>query len=517
MTTEREQPDALSVDHLKTGLRKQSVRGGAATMLANWSTFVVSLGVTAVLGRTLEVADFGVVSAVTAFTGFITIFKDLGLSMATVQREDITEQQVSTLFWLNVLLGLLVCGVMCAASPLIAAFYDDPRLIPVTMWLSTAVIFGGLCVQHQALLRRRMRFAVLARVAVIAAILSGLVAIGMAVTGWGYWSLVGMTISAQAFTAVGTWLSVRWVPGLPRRGTGVRSMLAFGTNLSGAQTLTYFSYAADRMIIGRLWGTTSLGFYEKAFQLLMMPIRQFQAPLTAVAIPALSRLQNDPRRFRSYYMTALLPLAAIGMPVVAFSTAMAPELIRLALGPGWERAAVIFQFLAPAAFLQTVQAAPWIFIPLGRPHRQLRLAFFNSAINVVAFGIGAHWDAEGVALALSISLVLRRPFVILYTFHDTPLRFRDRITAIWRPAVSSISAGALVYALKMVWGFPGGFVGGLAIGGVIFGAAFGTMWLILPGGRKDIAIITQMMEDAGVPVPGVIRRLGRPATQEPEE
>ncbi len=181
--------DRFDTANLTKDLARRTIRGGAVTLTAQGAKFVLRMGSMAVLARLLTPADFGVIAMVTVITGFVEMFKDAGLSTATVQRATITHAQISTLFWINVALSVGVTATVAGLAPAIAWFYDDPRLTAVTLTLAGTMIFGGLAVQPQALLRRQMQFGRLATIE-IASLVAGIgTACAMAVQGFGYWGL----------------------------------------------------------------------------------------------------------------------------------------------------------------------------------------------------------------------------------------------------------------------------------------------------------------------------------------
>jgi O-antigen/teichoic acid export membrane protein len=224
----------------------------------------------AVLARLLTLQDFGLISMVTAFTGLASLFRDMGLSMATVQRPHIDHAQVSTLFWVNVAISVVITSITAMLGPLIAWFYGEPRLKWITIVSAVAFIFGGLTVQHQALLRRQMRFTALAIIDVGSMLAGIIVAITSSLYGAGYWALVLNQLVVGITTAMGVWLLCDWRPGLPVGHSGVRSMLAFGGNLTGANVLNYFVRNFDNILIGWYWGAQQLGLYTRAYQLLVI-------------------------------------------------------------------------------------------------------------------------------------------------------------------------------------------------------------------------------------------------------
>src|SRR5690606_2045854 len=216
-----------------------------------------------------------------------------GMSMATVQREDITHQQVSNLFWLSTGLGLVIALVLAAISPLVAMFYDEPRLVAIMLALAAGPLFGGLRIQHMALLRRALQQKRMVVVGIVSTILSYATAITIAAVYHSYWALVVLPISNALFGTLAAWMVCRWWPSLPKRGAGVRSMVGFGANVTGFNFINYFARSGDNLLIGWWWGAQPLGFYELAYRLMMAPLRQLSSPLQQVMIPVLSRLQGD--------------------------------------------------------------------------------------------------------------------------------------------------------------------------------------------------------------------------------
>src|ERR1700733_14789792 len=209
---------------------------------------------TVVLARLLTPADFGLVAMVTAITGLAQGFADLGLSEATIQHPEINHNQVSTLFWINVAIGLALTLIAVALAPLLAWFYREPRLRDITFLISLTFLIGGLRVQHDALLRRQMRFSSLAIRDIASYVVAVPVAILLAWRGACYWALVAMPLILNLSQMTLSWLMVRWVPGLPRRDAKVRSLIAFGGNIAASYLIFNLNNNADNVLIGWYWG-----------------------------------------------------------------------------------------------------------------------------------------------------------------------------------------------------------------------------------------------------------------------
>ena len=452
-------------------------------MTAQAVKFVLHTGSTVLLARLLLPSDFGLVAMVTAITGFVALFKDAGLSAATVQREEITHQQVSTLFWINVALSTCVMLVVAALAPLLVILYNEPRLLLITVAIGALFVVGGLTVQHQALLRRQMEFKKLSIIEIGSMAGGVLVAISMALAGLGYWALVGLTAGTTLTNCVLVWTLCPWRPSLPSRDSGVGSMLRFGGNMTAFSFVNHFSRNMDNVLIGWWWGAGPLGLYAKAYSLLMLPITQINAPVSAVVIPALSRLQNEPERYRRFYRRAINLVATAGMPICAFAFAAADPLVLFFLGERWAPMVPIFMALGPAAFAGTLNIANgWVFVSLGRADRQFRWGLVMAVITVTAFIIGLPWGPLGVAIAYSAVFVASRWPGLAYCFRGTPLRVGDVSASIWRPMTASLAAAAATFGVVKAGVVGDSPLHTLLLAAPTFAITFLAVHIVVPGG-----------------------------------
>jgi len=285
-----------------------------------------------------------------------------------------------------------------------------------------------------------MRFLAIAVIGISA--LSGgiIVAIVAAKFGFGYWSLIFNSLTNITIGALGPWLVCRWIPGLPRLNAGVSAMVKFGSDLMAFDFVNYFSRNLDNILIGRYLGAAQLGLYSKAYQLLMMPITNLRNPITSVAMPALSRLQNEPETYRDYYLKCVSLLAFVSMPLVAFMFVCSEQLITLLLGSQWLGASELFKILALAAFIQPVSGTTGlVLISTGQSRLYLKLGFVSSVFICSSFVAGLPWGAKGVAEGYAIiNYVLLFP-MLFYSLRNTKVGFNDFIGAIIKPLIASIA------------------------------------------------------------------------------
>lgn len=414
------------------------MRGGVATLGAQGYGLILSMGSTAILARLLTPADFGLVAMVTALTGILAMFKDAGLSMATVQQDQITHDQVSVLFWINVALSFGLALIVAALSPGVAWFYGEPKLLPITLTVAGLFVFDGLAVQHQALLRRQMRFSALARIQVLSTTLALIATIVAALMGAGYWALLVQISVSQLCGVLLSWVYCRWLPGAIKRGVGARSMLKFGGYLTGFNFINYFARNGDNILIGKVWGSDQLGMYAKAYSLLLFPLQQINGPISAVAIPALSRLQNNPEEFRSFFRKVLSITSFIVFPLTAWMIVCRREIILIVLGQQWEGTIPIFGVLAISAFAQPIgNITGVLYVALGKAKRMFKWGVISSAWLVFSFIVGMPYGAIGVASAYSAAIMIMIFPLIMYSISNTFLRFVDFYEGVKYPFIST--------------------------------------------------------------------------------
>ena len=437
-------------EHLKADLSTRTARGGAVTLAAQLLKFLISTTSTIVLARLLTPQDYGLIGMVAVVTGFVSIFKDMGLAIATIQKEEINGDQVSTLFWINVVISIAVMLVTTAIAPAVAWFYGEPRLTLVTVGFAGALVFGGLAVQHEALLRRQMRFTSLAVIEISSLIVGIVAAVIFASHGARYWALVVNQLVQAITYAVGVWIICGWIPGRPRRHSGVRSMFAFGGNLTGFHVINYFARNLDNMLIGKFWGSWQLGLYAKAYQLLLLPIDQINSPIAAVAIPALSRLADSPERYRRAYLRILQKVAILTMPAMAFMIGCSDWIITLVLGPQWIDASRIFALLGIVGLVQPIaNTTGWLFMTQGRTRHMFQWGLIGASIIIISIIAGLPWGAVGVAASYSsVFLLIVTPLLFWFVGRHGPVRTMDFYRAIAPIAGAALCVLAILLAVR---------------------------------------------------------------------
>ena len=469
-------------------LKHRVIRGGFAKALAQGTSLVVRMGSLMVLARLLAPRDFGLVGMVTAFTGVLNIFRDFGLSTATIQRGHVTDEQISTLFWINVLVGTILALILAGAAPFVAVFYHEPRLVWVCVILATSFIFNGAGVQHTALLERQMRFTTLAAIDIISLVASTAIGIGMAATGFGYRALVATAVTFPLINTLCLWFATGWRPGRIHLQEEVYSMLRFGGTFTLISLIVYTAYNLEKVLLGRYWGANALGLYGRAYQLINLPTENLNSAFGGVAFSGLSRVRDEPERFRNYFLRGYSLVLALTIPITIAAALFAHDLIRVVLGPKWVEVADIFRFLAPTILIYAlINPLLWPTLSLGMIGRNLKIVSVLAPLVVCGYVLGLPYGPRGVAIGYSAVMALWAVPHIAWCIHGTVISLRDIFVAASRPFASGLVAAGFAFAVQFFFGQSLSPLPRLILGmTVLLSAYVGTLFYVM--GQKAVYV-----------------------------
>lgn len=431
-------------------LKRRATRGGLARIVTQITTLLLRTGTLMLMARLLSPADFGLVGMVTAVIGVFSVFRDFGLSAAAIQHETISSEQSSTLFWINLLTGSVLALVAMSIGPLVARFYHQPPLVEITVVLATAFIFNAAGVQHSALLERQMKLVTLAVIDIVSLAISTSVGILMALRGFHHWALVCTSTITPLIYTVGVWIASGWVPGRPRWGKDIWSMMRFGGTLTLNGLVMYFAMNADKILLGRFWGVNAIGIYGRAYQLVNIPIDNLNSAAGGVIFAALCRVQKEAARCRNYFLKGYSLILSLTVPITLMCCLFGDDIIHVFLGAKWESAILIFRCLAPTTLgFAVLVPTGWLLSACGLVDRGLKLAVVAAPLLVLGDVIGLHWGPVGVAIAYSTTMILMVIPLIAWACQGTPVRLPDLLLTMGRPVFSGFVAAVPTILLRM--------------------------------------------------------------------
>lgn len=432
LTRKHRNEQAMSTAHLENDLGRRTISGGGMFLATNILRIVIQFGTLALLGRLLLPDDFGLMAICWAVLGFVSMFADLGLGTATIQRKEIDQNATSVLFFISVGVSFIVALVIAALAPVAVTFFRDERLLLAIPAIALTIPINMIATQHYALMIRTMRWADLQVASIVTQLIGAITAVGLAMfTSAGYWALIAQAwVSAIIYSAY-LWLRCDWRPSLPKDWKAASASVKLGLNLTGFTFLNYFHRQLDNVLIGWRWGTVELGHYARAYALLLMPINFVNGPVGSALEPALSRLQDKPQQWRRAYLDGVAVVTLVGGAITTTLFGGASPIIETVYGPDWDATIVIFGMLAFSMLFGTpMSATGWIYVSLGRTDRMLHWALIATPVYVLGFLIGLPYGAVGVAVGYSVSTALLFLPAFMFAVRNTSVSLGDAMQVV---------------------------------------------------------------------------------------
>lgn len=374
-----------------------AVRWSAA---ASWGRQLIQFVTTIVLARILAPEYFGLLAMAQVFVGFASKFSTMGFSQVIVQRKQVTDELLSSLFFVTLAVGCLITLILACVSPVFAWIYGNPEVTPIIAALSLTFILRAPCLVPAALLTRRLAFNRLAVIDVSIAILHAVAAITLAWFGWGVWALVWPTVADPLIRMPMLYIASGWRPQPLFRWIEVRSVMGFGANLTGYSIFNYFARNADNFIIGAFLGPIPLGYYSLAYGIMRRPRKAINSVLGRVLFPVFSRMQDDDARLKAAYLRTVGAIAFVTFPMMLGIVVVARPFVEVLLGERWLPAVPLIYVLAPLGLLLSISTpAGNLYLAKGRADWALRWSIGAGTFRTCGFLAGLPWGVYGVSVS----------------------------------------------------------------------------------------------------------------------
>lgn len=469
------EPGGLSASGLAAGTRWVVV----GRLVTQASRLVVSV----LLARLLAPEAFGLVAVAMTTILALEVIKDLGTGAAVIQRPQVDQRLLSSVFYLNLVAGSLTAGVMALGAPVIAGLFSSPEATPVVRALSLVLLLGGVTQIHHAVLRRSMQFNVVAAVEMVGALVTGAVSIGLALAGAGVWSMVWGNVAGALAGSVVAWVRSGWQPSLMFGFAPLRAIAGFSLHTAAFNATTFALRNTDKVLVGRWLGASPLGIYSLGQRTISYPVESIAQVLMTVLFPAFARVQDDNDALRRGYARALGSIAFVTFPVTVGLAAVADPLVRALLGEQWLELIPLLWFMAPAgALMALLSAVNTLYSAKGRADWMFRWGFVSGVVTLGAFALGLQWGLVGLAIAYLAVMVLLTPIGLAIPLRLIDMRLRELLRpllpygvmtalmalAAWGTAtmtattgvgplpqmLAGIAAGAVLYAGLTLWWRP---------------------------------------------------------------
>lgn len=430
-------------------LKEKAAKGFMWSAIQKWGRAAITGLIFIVLSRLLTPEAFGLVTLASVFTDFVEIFLDQGFSAAVIQRSNLDRKHLDTAFWISILTGGLLTVGNILASPFIAGFFHEPRLASVLSWLSLSYIVNALSTTQLAILQRNLAFKSLARRSLAATTIGGVFGIGMAVAGYGVWSLVGQNLVRGVAAAIILWRSSDWRPGFNVSVQHYKELFHFGISVVGNNLLNVSIRHADDFLIGYYLGPTLLGFYTVGYRLLLIIIRLVTEITNTVAFPAFARIQNDPERMRRAFYKVTQYTSLLSFPIFIGLAALSPEVVPVVFGAKWAPSIPVMQVLSLIGILQSVMFFNGsVLRASGKPNWELGIMTLNALVSVVGFLVSVQWGIVAVAASFVISGYVLAPVSYLAVRKVIQIELRTYLGQYLAPLAASLCMVAVILGVK---------------------------------------------------------------------
>lgn len=422
-------------------LREKTLKGLTWSGMSQVITQISQLLITTILARLLTPNDFGLLGMTVVFTNFLNIFCEMGISGALIQKQDISETQYSSVFWLNIIVGIVLMLLTMAISPCIASFYNKPELKPIVMMISVNFPIMSFVIVQKAIFSKEMSFKKLAIAEVIAVIVAGIIGISMAYLGHGVWSLVyRMLIFTAANTLLLWWLSA-WRPKFIFSLKALKEVFPFSFNLMGFNLVNYFARNIDNILIGKFLGVQALGYYTLAYRLMLYPVQNISGVVGKVMFPAFSMIQDDLEKVRTTYMKMVKAISLVTFPIMCVLFAVTPEFVHVIFGPQWQPMVILIQILCICGIFQAIgTTVGYILLSQGRADLQFKMQVIGTILVTIFIITGLKWGVIGVTVLYTLYSIFWVHFFFYVTNKIINLRYKEFYSKIF----SSYLMGAII-------------------------------------------------------------------------
>lgn len=364
-------------------LKKVALSGFIWALTNQLSLTIIGLVVSGILTRLITPSEFGILGMVTIGIGFLNVIKDFGFGAALVQKKEVDDDEYSTVFWINIIIGVLLTAVVFEAAPLISSYFNEPRVGDVTKALSFTFIINSIGVVWNNKLIKAIAFKQIFYRSFLSTGLGGFIAVIFAFKGYGVWALVIQTYLTLIFNTILNFLHVKWIPRFIIKKEYFSDLKKFGLPLFADQSINYWVRNVDNLLVGRYLGKDPLAYYSKAYALMLLPVRQLTGTLTKVLFPSFSIIQDDKEQIATIYLKISRVIAFVAFPMMLCLSALAEPLILIVYGDKWLEVVPLFKVLSILGMFQAIATLSGnIYMALGETKKMFQLGLISKVLMI---------------------------------------------------------------------------------------------------------------------------------------
>ena len=433
-----------------SSIRARTLSGFRWSATVKLACQVITWAITLLVVRLLTPADYGLLAMATVFVAFLTMFSEVGLGVAVVQTRRVDRELLRRVFGVVLVVHLALAALLALSAPLIAAFYNEPRVEPVVRVLSIQFILAAFAVIPDAQLQRRLEFRNRSLLDLTIAIAGSCTTLALAASGAGVWALVAGSVLGQLLKTIGLNVISPFLHWPEFSVRGMRSLLAFGGHVTAAGIFSMFFAQIDSVICAKILGNEILGAYSVGVNIASLPNQKTAAIINAVAFPAFSSIQGDVRKVRENLLLGIRVLSFFVFPIAWGMSSVAPEIVEIVLGPKWMLAILPLQALTVIIPLRMIVNFLSVVVQArGRPDIILRNAVWAAVLGPPILFAGAYiWGLAGLSFSWLLLSPLLVSFIVIRSGPVLELHPLQILAAMRTPAIAAAAMYAAVVAAR---------------------------------------------------------------------
>lgn len=402
---------------MKNQFKKDTLSGISWSAGSQVLRVILNLAITSILARLLLPEDYGLIGMITVATGFLLVLKDFGFGAALVQKKNVEELEYHSVFWLNVIMGIALAILIYFSSTIIADFYDEPLIIPVAKLMSLGFVLNSLTVVPNNILYKKLQFKNVFIVDLISTTLGGGVGILLAYYDWAYWSLVWKSLATQIASLVVVLYLSGFRPKMRFSKKALFGFSDFSLPLIADSSINYWVRNLDYLLIGKFLGKVELGFYTKAYTLMLLPVRQLSGTIKKVMFPSFSLIQDDIARIGKIYLKITAVVAFITFPLMGVMFSLSSEIILFLFGENWSQSIPIFRVLCLLGAFQSIATLSGnIYLARAKTKLMFKIGLFTRSVMILSMIAGLYYGGlmglvYGYSIASSLMVILELKYV----------------------------------------------------------------------------------------------------------
>lgn len=427
--------------------KNKIIKGGFYLTIVNVMSQLLAIVVNIVLARLLLPEDFGLVALTMTFIGFIVLFTNMGFGSSIIHEDEINQNQLSSIYWLNYGLSILSFLVIISTSKLAANFYDEQRLTSIVYVAALNIIITPLFTVHYKLLEKELDFKNISKINLWGVLIGSLSAIIGAFVGLGVYALVLQTLVSSIVRLFFIFRVKKWKPNLYFNFNEIKSMVWYSLRFKASNMAMYFERNVDYLILGKFFTSVVLGYYAFAYNIMYTPVKRISYIFSEVLFPSFSAIKNDKSKIINGYYKSLQLIAMISFPIMTIVAFNAELIIQTVFGSKWDGAIPIVRILSFAGAIQSIsQFGGVIFSSIGKPEIRLYVSIGRTILTILAIVIGVQYGMLWVAYLLVVSKIVSFVMFLFVLNNYISLSLIDLVDNLKGPLISFFAL-SVIYAL----------------------------------------------------------------------